>query len=123
MTHCATLRILLVLGLISGTVRAVEDPLKLQDLAAAGWSISNPLSIDQAELQGLDAVLPHSQTPRVPFGRAHAAWQDFKEKYEPGDTLLQAVSPPETWKGLSGWRGYVIVRSGRVVAMFSTHIS
>jgi hypothetical protein len=50
-------------------------------------------------------------------------WEKFKTGIRPGDELWYFCSPPETWQQLAGWRGYAIIRDGRVVDHYTTRVN
>jgi hypothetical protein len=116
---------LLSFGLLCGPVIAGDAaPQRIKDLAAAGWSISKALSIQEVERQGLEEVRSGApRVPQVPFGFANGEWIEFKAKLMPGDVLVRLAAPTANWGNSAGWEGYVIVRSGVVVATFVTVVS
>jgi hypothetical protein len=59
----------------------------------------------------------------VPFGFNHQNWLDLKAQIQPGDGIPLFTSPPETWRGLCGTEGYVLVRGDEVISGFITRMS
>ena len=117
--------VFLLLATISCIAIAGDDSQKsVKDLAAAGWSISKPLSLSTVERQAPEAVRDGSpRVPQVPFGFANADWVAFKTKLMPGDTIVRMIAPSAFWANSAGWDGYAIVRSGVVVATFTILVS
>lgn len=55
-----------------------------------------------------------------PFGFSHQQWEDLKAAMVPGDEIWTFTSPPESWSGLAGRAGVVLVRNGVPIKMVIT---
>lgn len=106
---------------------AVEPPTSVERFMGKGSAEKRwrgPLSVDQVEAEGLELLkssLPG--VPRVPFGHDNDLWEELKAVVRPGDELYWYSSPPSAWRVLKGREGYVLVRSGQVIAHLLTGIS
>ena len=47
----------------------------------------------------------------------------FKSKMKLGDCMMYFDTTPESWKKLRGRKGYVIVRSGKVIDAFVIQVN
>ncbi len=56
----------------------------------------------------------------VPASGVHAQWEELKRRMQPGDRLVNFVSPSDSWKHLAGRAGIALVRDGKVIAAFVT---
>lgn len=134
----SAIRLLILLGCCAGcAVSPVIDVQtqdthnkRLEDLVAAGWTVSGPFSVDGVEakeLRQLEEVLQREghrkDVPQVPFGLANDDWQDFKSRVQAGDEIHYVHAPPVRWASLSGWGGYVLVKHGRIIATMVTVIN
>jgi hypothetical protein len=46
--------------------------------------------------------------------------RSFREKFKPGDTVIEFCTPRSSWQALAGRAGYQIVRDGKVIATLIT---
>ena len=71
--------------------------------------------IDEIVASVQDGKIPESAVRDV-RASVEDPWLRVKKQMRPGDTLWYYKSPPETWAGLYGREGYLLVRDCRVVA-------
>jgi hypothetical protein len=67
-----------------------------------------PVSIEE-----IDELIGSAQ-----HGWFEARW--FREKFKPGDTVIEFCTPRSSWQALAGRAGYQIVRDGKVIATLIT---
>jgi hypothetical protein len=100
-------------------VTAQENGKTVSEHVKEGWYVSGPMTIHEVELQSLEELRSAApRVPQVPFGFANADWITFKNKMEPGDTLVRFSS-----SGPGLWIGYAIVRSGVMIDTFTVTVS
>jgi len=92
--------------------------------------VRGPLSVGEVELEALVDILcsiaqdnDRWSIPRLPFGYIYDEWQELKSEVRAGDLIYFFTSDEESWGGLYGIEGYVLIRSGEVVAMLVTAMS
>ena len=101
----------------------------LSSLLEAGWTASQPMTVEEIEERELARIretsrLPHMQdVPDVPFGYVNDKWQALLEKREPGDIIVQLNSPEEYWAQLAGWTGYAVVREDQIIGTLAVAVN
>ena len=107
--------------LVSTVCMAGDLDGNLEKLREAGWHVSEPLTVEEAETKSLEALRKYMKKPGsrqdmplVPFGLSNARWVEFKRSIREGDVLVKLDSPAEYWASLRGWSGYAIVRDGEI---------
>ncbi|MCP4263248.1 MAG: hypothetical protein GY774_37930 [Planctomycetes bacterium] len=87
--------------------------------------VRGPMTIAEVEKESLDKLSKSSRQdiPKVPFGFMNDDWNDFKSKYKDGDEIYYFTSYENSWKGLYGRAGYVLIRNENVVAVIITILS
>lgn len=84
--------------------------------------IEGPLSIQEIEKKELKWTSTEKKV-QLPFGNRHEYWLRFIENFSKGDCIFYFKSGEESWKGLYGREGYVIVRNNVPVEVFLVKVS
>ena len=115
------------LCLLSATAIADDEAYTLKRLHAEGWSISEPLLVEEIERKSLNeikkAIERNKNIPLLPFGLQNDRWLGFKKLMLKGERLYYISSPASDWEQLRGTAGYAIIREGKVVYYFRTMVN
>lgn len=110
-----------------GDVVADEDVYTMQRLIAEGWSISEPLHVEEVEKGSLIEIKKAKETipdlPLVPFGFENDSWIGFKALTKEREAIYLISAPESDWKQLRGTQGYAIIRNEKVVYYFRTLVN
>lgn len=87
--------------------------------------VRGPMTIEEVEKESLDKLSRSSRKdiPKVPFGFQNDRWDEFKSKYQDGDKIYYFISDRESWKGLYGREGYVLMRNEKIINVIVTKLS
>lgn len=86
-------------------------------------TVTGPISIQEAEAEGLRAIKDCSHCPQKPFGYVNHEWLGFVREVTPLDCVVFFRNDPAAWKQLLGAQGYAIIRAGKVHKIFITLVS
>jgi hypothetical protein len=96
---------------------------KFDNTFSAGSVISGPVTIEQAEAEGMRGIQDCSQCPKKPFGYANKEWVAFVRDLKSGDCIVFFRNSTDAWSQLFGVEGYAIVRAGKLRGVFLTSMS
>ena len=89
----------------------------------AGSWVNGPITIKEAEAEGLRSMEDCPHCPKKPFGYANEKWRVFARQMAPGDCLVSFRNDSAAWESLLGAEGYAIIRGGRLHRVFVTLMS
>ncbi|MEW8256266.1 MAG: hypothetical protein AB2747_18050 [Candidatus Thiodiazotropha taylori] len=116
-----------ILWLTSATTIAEDEIYTLKRLQTEGWSISEPLLVEEIERESLAEIRKENERikvlPLLPFGYQNEQWIGFKKHMLKGERLYYISTPESYWKKLRGTAGYAILREGKVVYFFRTKVN
>ena len=103
-------------------VRDARAALDAQWLDAFGpaATVQGPRRIETIEREALAEIAKCSHCPQKPFGYLHPEWEQFKRLIRAGDCVVFFRSNPESWAGLYGREGYLLLRKGRILRTLVT---
>ena len=115
---------------IDSVEEAQYEPEELSWFEENEWGVSEPLTVAEIESEAMRECEEYQRSPgarpdvpMVPFGFANDRWLEFKSKVQESDEIREIVAPPEYWSRLAGWKGFVLVREGKIVADMMTLIN
>ena len=85
--------------------------------------IEKQSSISDIEKQRMKKIFVDGNEIELPFGAINGEWEILKSLYQEGDCIVFFRTGPETWKGLYGREGYILVRDGEPVYTFVTMLN
>lgn len=104
------MRLVLLLGAVSITIGCREASTcqiaGLEQHFDTPVHLDGPLAVDEIERRHLVGE------KQLPFGRIHDQWIRLKASVRSGDCLFSFETDEESWKQLSGRKGYILVRDG-----------
>jgi hypothetical protein len=95
----------------------------VRDFVGITIDVLEEVDVEAAERKELTSVISNGQRMDVPFGRMNSEWEKLKQLYEHGDCLFYFRTDQDSWNGLYGREGYVLVREGTVIYVIITQLS
>jgi hypothetical protein len=115
---------LFILIVISATdAEAACNGKAVRNFVGISIDVLEDVDVDAAERKELKSVVSNGQRIEVPFGRLNPEWEKLKGLYQEGDCLFYFRTDQDSWNGLYGREGYVLVRDGIIVYAILTIMS